>query len=232
MGYAFLNLLTPADVLSLYLKWNGQRWPHFGSRKHCELAYARIQGREALVARFSRSVIMSRAPPSCQPILFHTSGPLKGQRQPFPVAVSAMGMGGYGPGMGGSGLLPSFPSGLVTDPMIGSPGQGMGGPYGEPTWGGQGQGGPRHGGEQWYADHGEYGMPFSQPTQQQGPPGTGMGPYGPAAGYAGSGSASAAPGPMGPGQGHYMQEAYRGGKAPKQAGAPMPLAVQAGYIAQ
>eukprot|EP00004_Rigifila_ramosa_P024663 TRINITY_DN721_c0_g1_i1.p1 TRINITY_DN721_c0_g1~~TRINITY_DN721_c0_g1_i1.p1 ORF type:complete len:752 (+),score=107.44 TRINITY_DN721_c0_g1_i1:330-2258(+) len=55
VGYAFINLLSQASVLQFYSAFQGARWEKFNSDKVCEVAYARIQGREALIAHFNHS---------------------------------------------------------------------------------------------------------------------------------------------------------------------------------
>ena len=70
VGYAFINLTDPLWILNLYEKFNGKRWSHFNSGKICEITYARIQGKQALVAHFRHSTLM-QVDESCQPLLLN-----------------------------------------------------------------------------------------------------------------------------------------------------------------
>jgi hypothetical protein len=56
---------------------NGKKWEKFNSEKVASLAYARIQGKAALIAHFQNSSLMSEDK-RCRPILFHTDGPNAG----------------------------------------------------------------------------------------------------------------------------------------------------------
>jgi hypothetical protein len=84
MGYAFLNFTSPMTLIPFYSMWNGKRWPLLSSRKHCELAYGRIQGKRALVEHFMTSRILLSAPAHCRPLLFVSHGPRKGEQEVFP----------------------------------------------------------------------------------------------------------------------------------------------------
>ena len=53
---------------------NGNKWEKFNSEKVASLAYARIQGKAALVAHFQNSSLMNEDK-RCRPILFHSEGP-------------------------------------------------------------------------------------------------------------------------------------------------------------
>ncbi|KAG6521732.1 hypothetical protein ZIOFF_018858 [Zingiber officinale] len=64
--------------------FNGKKWEKFNSEKVASLAYARIQGKAALIAHFQNSSLMNEDK-RCRPILFHTDGPNAGDQEPFPV---------------------------------------------------------------------------------------------------------------------------------------------------
>jgi len=51
------------------------------------LAYARIQGKAALIAHFQNSSLMNEDK-RCRPILFNTDGPNAGDQVPFPMGVN------------------------------------------------------------------------------------------------------------------------------------------------
>ncbi|URE08616.1 RNA recognition motif 2 [Musa troglodytarum] len=61
VGYAFINMLSPVHILNFYQAFNGKKWEKFNSEKIISLAYARIQGRAALVAHFQGSNSMAEA---------------------------------------------------------------------------------------------------------------------------------------------------------------------------
>lgn len=52
VGYAFINFISPLYILKFFEEFNGQRWEKFKSEKICQLAYARIQGHQALLLNF------------------------------------------------------------------------------------------------------------------------------------------------------------------------------------
>lgn len=70
VGYAFMNLVDPSWILKLHEQFNGKRWSHFNSGKICEITYARIQGKQALMAHFRHSSLM-QVDESCQPLLLN-----------------------------------------------------------------------------------------------------------------------------------------------------------------
>ncbi|XP_047315288.1 protein MEI2-like 2 [Impatiens glandulifera] len=73
VGYAFINMLSPWHIVSFYESFNGKKWEKFNSEKVANLAYARIQGKVALVAHFQNSSLMNEDK-RCRPILFHSDG--------------------------------------------------------------------------------------------------------------------------------------------------------------
>lgn len=87
VGYAFINLVDPSHIISLYESFNGKRWEKFNSEKVASLAYARIQGKAALIAHFQNSSLMNEDK-RCRPILLHSDGPNAGDQVPFPMGIS------------------------------------------------------------------------------------------------------------------------------------------------
>lgn len=87
VGYAFINMTDPSSIIPLYQAFNGQKWEKFNSEKVASLAYARIQGKAALIAHFQNSSLMNEDK-RCRPILFHTDGPNAGDQVPFPMGVN------------------------------------------------------------------------------------------------------------------------------------------------
>ncbi|CAH9076502.1 unnamed protein product [Cuscuta epithymum] len=71
VGYAFINMLSPALIIPFYEAFNGKKWEKFNSEKVASLAYARIQGKSALVAHFQNSSLMNEDK-RCRPIVFHS----------------------------------------------------------------------------------------------------------------------------------------------------------------
>lgn len=59
--------------------FNGKKWEKFNSEKVASLAYARIQGKAALVTHFQNSSLMNEDK-RCRPILFHSEGPDAGDQ--------------------------------------------------------------------------------------------------------------------------------------------------------
>ncbi|XP_057773883.1 protein MEI2-like 4 isoform X1 [Salvia miltiorrhiza] len=84
VGYAFINMTDPALIVHFYQTFNGKKWEKFNSEKVASLAYARIQGKAALIAHFQNSSLMNEDK-RCRPILFHTDGPNAGDQVPFPM---------------------------------------------------------------------------------------------------------------------------------------------------
>ncbi|KAF9163214.1 hypothetical protein DFQ26_002810 [Actinomortierella ambigua] len=83
VGYAFVNFISVEAIESFAKAHVRQRWPRFNSDKICELAYAKVQGQDALVDKFRNSSVM-KEDPSFRPMILHTSGPRVGEVKPFP----------------------------------------------------------------------------------------------------------------------------------------------------
>lgn len=84
VGYAFINFIDPQSIISFYEKLHNTKWEKFNSEKVCNIAYARIQGKESLISHFQNSSLMCEDK-KCRPIIFHSNGPNMGQQAPFPV---------------------------------------------------------------------------------------------------------------------------------------------------
>lgn len=87
VGYAFINMTDPSQIVPFYQSFNGKKWEKFNSEKVASLAYARIQGKAALIAHFQNSSLMNEDK-RCRPILFNTDGPNAGDQVPFPMGVN------------------------------------------------------------------------------------------------------------------------------------------------
>ncbi|XP_057956625.1 protein MEI2-like 2 isoform X2 [Malania oleifera] len=83
VGYAFINMVSPSHIIPFYEAFNGKKWEKFNSEKVASLAYARIQGKAALVTHFQNSSLMNEDK-RCRPILFHSEGQEIGDQDPFP----------------------------------------------------------------------------------------------------------------------------------------------------
>lgn len=73
VGYAFINMVSPSNIIPFFKTFNGKKWEKFNSEKVASLAYARIQGKVALVSHFQNSSLMNEDK-RCRPILFHSEG--------------------------------------------------------------------------------------------------------------------------------------------------------------
>ncbi|GLU20811.1 hypothetical protein SLE2022_369930 [Rubroshorea leprosula] len=87
VGYAFINMIDPQQIIPFHKAFNGKKWEKFNSEKVASLAYARIQGKTALIAHFQNSSLMNEDK-RCRPILFHTDGPNAGDQEPFPMGTN------------------------------------------------------------------------------------------------------------------------------------------------
>lgn len=87
VGYAFINMIDPLQIVPFHKVFNGKKWEKFNSEKVATLAYARIQGKAALIAHFQNSSLMNEDK-RCRPILFHTDGPNAGDQEPFPMGTN------------------------------------------------------------------------------------------------------------------------------------------------
>lgn len=84
MGYAFINMTDPQQIVQFHKSFHGKKWEKYHSGKVACLAYARIQGKSALIAHFQESSLMNEDK-CCHPILFTTDGPNAGSQEPFPL---------------------------------------------------------------------------------------------------------------------------------------------------
>ncbi|XP_039045270.1 protein MEI2-like 1 [Hibiscus syriacus] len=87
VGYAFINMIDPKQIIPFYKAFNGKKWEKFNSEKVASIAYARIQGKAALITHFQNSSLMNEDK-HCRPILFHTNGPNAGDQEPFPMGIN------------------------------------------------------------------------------------------------------------------------------------------------
>jgi len=81
-GYAFVNFVDFQDIVPFYNQYNGQSWKVFNSDKICDITYARIQGKAAMLKRFEHSALLDKED-EYRPLVFVSHGPKKGQREEF-----------------------------------------------------------------------------------------------------------------------------------------------------
>jgi RNA recognition motif-containing protein len=82
-GYAFINFVDHKDILAFHRRYFGKHWRTFNSDKICDITYARIQGKAAMLKRFENSALMEKDD-EYKPLVFISGGPEKGKRLPFP----------------------------------------------------------------------------------------------------------------------------------------------------
>ena len=57
-GYAFVNFVDYQDIPAFVDECNSTGWKRFNSDKICNITYARIQGKAAMLKRFENSALM------------------------------------------------------------------------------------------------------------------------------------------------------------------------------
>eukprot|EP00178_Gracilaria_changii_P003223 TRINITY_DN1471_c0_g1_i1.p1 TRINITY_DN1471_c0_g1~~TRINITY_DN1471_c0_g1_i1.p1 ORF type:complete len:865 (+),score=138.48 TRINITY_DN1471_c0_g1_i1:306-2900(+) len=80
VGYAFINFTKPEYIEPFYHAFHGKKWGRFNSEKVCEITFARIQGRQQLIAHFQNSSLLLEDP-KCRPVIFDSSG----KQEEFPI---------------------------------------------------------------------------------------------------------------------------------------------------
>lgn len=80
VGYAFINFTKPQYIEPFYHTFHGKKWGRFNSEKVCEITFARIQGRQQLIAHFQNSSLLLEDP-KCRPVIFDA----KGRQEEFPI---------------------------------------------------------------------------------------------------------------------------------------------------
>eukprot|EP00586_Coscinodiscus_wailesii_P021863 CAMPEP_0172492794 /NCGR_PEP_ID=MMETSP1066-20121228/24039_1 /TAXON_ID=671091 /ORGANISM="Coscinodiscus wailesii, Strain CCMP2513" /LENGTH=1262 /DNA_ID=CAMNT_0013262605 /DNA_START=314 /DNA_END=4102 /DNA_ORIENTATION=+ len=91
-GYAFINFVNYRDIIHFHEQYNGQHWKIFNSDKICNITYARIQGKAAMLKRFEHSALLDKDD-EYRPLVFVSHGANKGQREAFPNVNSGAGSG-------------------------------------------------------------------------------------------------------------------------------------------
>lgn len=75
LGFAFINFIHPLYIVDFYDSFSGKKWKRFLSTKRCELAYAKIQGRNDLLIHFEKGVVMNSQPREKKPLILELSAP-------------------------------------------------------------------------------------------------------------------------------------------------------------
>ncbi|POM65115.1 RNA recognition motif 2 domain containing hypothetical protein, partial [Phytophthora palmivora] len=83
MGYAFINFIEAAHIEAFHKEFDGQKWTNFNSEKVCAISYARLQGKQAMIARFQNSSLLEKHE-SYRPLVFGSAGLNRGKPEPFP----------------------------------------------------------------------------------------------------------------------------------------------------
>jgi hypothetical protein len=73
VGYAFINFVDTRFIAPFYEEFAGKKWEKFNSEKICEIKYARIQGREALIQHFQYSSVMNQSDKKLKPVILPKS---------------------------------------------------------------------------------------------------------------------------------------------------------------
>mmetsp|Transcript_9449 Transcript_9449/g.19864 ORF Transcript_9449/g.19864 Transcript_9449/m.19864 type:complete len:1071 (-) Transcript_9449:110-3322(-) len=82
-GYAFVNFVDYKDIVPFFDAYNGKSWKRFNSDKICDITYARIQGKAAMLKRFENSALMEKDD-EYRPMVFVSHGERKGQIEAMP----------------------------------------------------------------------------------------------------------------------------------------------------
>lgn len=63
IGYAFINFVDPVYIVPFFEDMNSKAWENFNSEKICQIAYGRIQGKQALSENFTKTTDMRKVKP-------------------------------------------------------------------------------------------------------------------------------------------------------------------------
>jgi hypothetical protein len=74
-GYAFINVVHPAIILSLFMQFNDKSWRNFNSEKICKLSYGRLQGKDQLLKQLEGSGVMQQSDSAKKPLILESIQP-------------------------------------------------------------------------------------------------------------------------------------------------------------
>ena len=75
LGFAFINFIHPLHIVEFYETFNGKKWKRFSSEKICELAYAKIQGKQNLISHFEKGIFMNCQTKDKKPLILDIMKP-------------------------------------------------------------------------------------------------------------------------------------------------------------
>ena len=75
LGFAFINFIHPLHIVEFYETFNCKKWKRFSSEKICELAYAKIQGKQNLISHFEKGVFMNCQAKDKKPLILDIIAP-------------------------------------------------------------------------------------------------------------------------------------------------------------
>ena len=86
VGYAFVNFISTSHIPAFYEEFNFRQWDRFNSNKVCEITYARIQSKVALIKHFENSAL-AKEDEAYQPVVFASDG--SGRRENLALSAAA-----------------------------------------------------------------------------------------------------------------------------------------------
>lgn len=75
-GFAFINFVDSFHIILFEALFCGKKWIRFNSEKICELAYAKIQGKNDLITHFEKGTVLNFESKDKKPLILNTPNPL------------------------------------------------------------------------------------------------------------------------------------------------------------
>ena len=76
LGFAFINFVESFHIILFFELFRGKKWKRFNSEKICELAYAKIQGKNDLISHFEKGTVLNFESKDKRPLILNTPNPL------------------------------------------------------------------------------------------------------------------------------------------------------------
>ena len=76
LGFAFINFVESFHIILFNELFRGKKWKRFNSEKICELAYAKIQGKNDLISHFEKGTVLNFESKDKRPLILNTPNPL------------------------------------------------------------------------------------------------------------------------------------------------------------
>jgi len=76
LGFAFINFVESFHIILFFELFRGKKWKRFNSEKICELAYAKIQGKNDLISHFEKGTVLNFESKDKRPLILNTPIPL------------------------------------------------------------------------------------------------------------------------------------------------------------